>query len=447
MISRLLAAAVLLTTTVTATAQSNLCSGAPVLTAGSTCSVTAYTIPAAWTAELPAPGCGANFRDGFFRFVATSTTTSVNITDATAGPDPILAVYSGACGSLTQVGCSNNGNNSNETVTFTTVIGQTYYIAIMRNNNANANDMSGSVCVQQGTFAGPNTNCSTATQVCSNTSFSGNANGFGTQELTSGNQGCLSGENQSSWYYFQALTSGTIAFTIVTSADYDFAIWTGGCGSLGTPVRCSFAGTYSNTGLQAGTGQNSEGAFGDGFVDPLNVTAGQTYVLLIDNYDIDNTPFNMNWSFTGGATLNCMPIPLPVEFVDFIAAYGEERNELSWLTASERNNDHFTVERSSDGISWVTVAEPDAAGDSFILTEYAYTDYSYERDKINYYRLSQTDIDGTREEYFKIVSVDNRFEQKQVVRRINLMGQEVDDTYSGIVILQFDDNSCLKVWQ
>jgi len=437
----------LLTGIIRTQAQSDLCAGAPLLTVSASCSYSNYTLAGGWGAELPSPGCGTNYRDGFFRFVATSTSTTVTVTDNIAGPDPILAVYSGSCGSLTAMGCSNNGNNMNEQVTIATTIGTTYYIAIMRNNNANTNALSGQVCVSQVAPPLTNTNCSTATQICSTTAFSGNSNGFGTQELTTANEGCLDGENQSSWFYFQAVTSGTVAFTIVTTADYDFALWTGSCGNLGTPVRCSYAGTYGNTGLQAGSGQNSEDALGDGFVNALPVTAGQTYILLVDNYSVDNTNFTMNWNFTGGATLNCTPIPLPVEFVDFIGNYSGEQNELAWITGSERDNEFFTIERSSDGMTWLKIAEKEAAGNSFTLTEYAYTDADYDRDKINYYRLSQTDINGSREDYYKIVSIDNTVEKKTIVRTVNLLGQEVDASYSGIVILQFDDNSCLKIFQ
>ncbi len=444
-IKKLLSVALLVAAPAASFAQSDLCSGAPTLTSNSSCSYTNYSLPGTWGAELPATSCGPNYRDGFFKFVATSAITSIHITDDLGGPDPLLAVYS-SCGG-TAIACSDNGNNVNETVTISTTVGQTYYIAIMRTNNANNNATSGMICVKQGSAPVPPTDCPSATQVCNTASFSGNASGYGTQELTSSNEGCLFGENQSSWYYFQAVTSGTVAFTIVTSADYDFALWGGSCGNLGTPLRCSYAGTHSNTGLQSGLSQTSEGSGGDGFVSDLNVTAGQTYILLIDNFSVDNTPFTLNWNFSGGATLNCTPVTLPVEFVEFIGKYENRRNELSWITASEKENDFFTIERSVDGISWVTIAEPNAEGNSFTLNEYAYTDYSFLPNTINYYRLSQTDMDGKSETYYKIVAIDDRQEAKKVVHRYNLLGQEVDEHYKGVVILRFDDNSCLKIFQ
>src|SRR4051812_12170084 len=104
-----------------------------------------------------------------------------------------------------------------------------------------------------GNLLAQNNNCATATQVCNNTAFSGNSAGPGVQELPNNNtiDGCLTIEHQSSWYYFQPVTSGTVGLVIQTAVDYDFAIWTGGCANLGSPVRCSYASTAGNTGLAA----------------------------------------------------------------------------------------------------------------------------------------------------------------------------------------------------
>ncbi len=443
----LLGTALLVTGFFHATAQSDLCSGAPLLNVNSGCTSVGYTIQGSWGAEMPNPSCGVNYRDGFFRFIAVSTQTSVQVTDGSGGPDPILVVYSGTCGSLTQIGCSNEGNNDNENVTVATAIGQTYYVAIMRHNNASANAINGQICVKQGTAPPPNTDCANAMQVCNTAAFGGNANGLGVDELTNATDGCLSGENQSSWYYFQAATAGTVTFTIQTNADYDFAIWNNGCASLGAPIRCSFSGTAGNTGLQVGAGDDTEDASGNRFVNALDVTAGQTYILLVDNWDEDNTPFNIAWNFTNGATLNCNPIALPVEFAEFTGTKQNGYNELSWVTASERENDYFTLERSTDGVTWQVVAKPDGAGNSMVATEYTYTDFNFQEDAVNYYRISQTDMDGASETYSKLVSIDNRQEKRIVTKRFNLLGQEVGEDYKGVVILQFEDNSCVKAYQ
>jgi hypothetical protein len=316
------------------------------------------------------------------------------------------------------------------------------------------------------------TNCSGATQVCTDVSFSGNSSGAGTQELTAANQGCLGTEHQSSWYYFQPVTSGTVALTIQTSVDYDFAIWaTGNCANLGTPVRCSFSANTGNTGLvssyygqtsSSGCGflwlfpcygtvnvsDNTESSTGDAWVRPLNVVAGQTYIMLIDNFTANSTSFTLDWTLTNGATLNCLPISLPLELLDFMAAYEEKSNsnKVSWKTASERYNDHFTLERSSDGENWSVIDQQPGAEMSDVPLDYSFEDFQFIPGAINYYRLSQTDEDGTVET-FPVISTDNRLSEKKVVRVLNQMGQEVPFETTGIVILQYEDGTIRRIYR
>lgn len=315
-----------------------------------------------------------------------------------------------------------------------------------------------------------NNNCSTATQVCNDVAFSGNSSGAGsTQELNASNQGCLSVEHQSSWYYFQPVTSGTVALTITTSVDYDFAIWaTGNCSALGAPVRCSFSATNGNTGLAAMTPGTSsgcgffglfpcppaavtdvtEGAGGDKWVMPLNVVAGQTYIMLIDNFTANSTPFTLDWTFSAGATLNCSPIVLPVELTEFMANYKapSKSNLVQWETASERENDHFTLERSTDGSNWMIINQQAGSENSVIPIEYVFEDFGYTPNVINYYRLSQTDYNGTVE-MFDIISVDNTNGGKKIVKVFNTLGQEVPSETVGMVILQYEDGSTRRVFR
>ena len=59
-----------------------------------------------------------------------------------------------------------------------------------------------------------------------------------------------------------------------------------------------------------------------------------------------------------------VPCPLPVELLYFQAALKNENVELSWQTASERENDHFIVERSNDGFNWEFLEKVEGAGTS-----------------------------------------------------------------------------------
>ena len=86
--------------------------------------------------------------------------------------------------------------------------------------------------------------------------------------------------------------------------------------------------------------------------------------------------------------------PLPVELVTFSAKALEDYNAVSWTTASEINNDHFEIEKSWDGISFVNTGNIKGAGNSTVNHEYAFNDYEVNKGTV-YYRLKQVDFDGT----------------------------------------------------
>lgn len=96
---------------------------------------------------------------------------------------------------------------------------------------------------------------------------------------------------------------------------------------------------------------------------------------------------------------------LPIELLSFAAAVSDERSvELSWSTASELNNDYFTVQRSANGMEFESLFDVDGAGTSGTGNNYSATDPNpYEG--TTYYRLRQTDFDGKRA-LSKIISVE-----------------------------------------
>lgn len=108
--------------------------------------------------------------------------------------------------------------------------------------------------------------------------------------------------------------------------------------------------------------------------------------------------------FTFGS-LSSLVNPLPIELLHFTAVLNEAgETELEWETASERNNDYFTLERSQNGRDFERIAEVDAAGNSYQLITYKHKD-SLPYPGTNYYRLKQTDFDKSFT-YSKIVKVD-----------------------------------------
>lgn len=93
---------------------------------------------------------------------------------------------------------------------------------------------------------------------------------------------------------------------------------------------------------------------------------------------------------------------LPLELVHFGASQQDQSIVCDWLTASERNTQSFIVERSADGITFETLGNIQAAGNSQSMLSYQFTDTN-PLAGINYYRLLMVDLDGGSE-YTPIVS-------------------------------------------
>lgn len=109
------------------------------------------------------------------------------------------------------------------------------------------------------------------------------------------------------------------------------------------------------------------------------------------NYDF----INVTEAEDPSVSSNCnVAVPLPVELVSFNAKYDNKQVVVRWATASEKDAANFSVERSSDGKNFSSVALVPAAGTSATRREYEATDRSM-RSGLNYYRLKQTDLDGT----------------------------------------------------
>ncbi len=96
--------------------------------------------------------------------------------------------------------------------------------------------------------------------------------------------------------------------------------------------------------------------------------------------------------------------PLPIELVAFDADCNGNSVEVSWTTASERNNAFFTVERSEDGVNFHALAQLDGIGTSSSMHHYAWADAA-PANGLSYYRLKQTDLDGAYT-YSNAVPVD-----------------------------------------
>ena len=99
---------------------------------------------------------------------------------------------------------------------------------------------------------------------------------------------------------------------------------------------------------------------------------------------------------------NCTDF-LPVELLDFNATPVGERVRLDWITATELNNDYFTVERSVNGTTFEILTHVEGAGTTQEMREYRAYDETPYAGKM-YYRLKQTDFDGSFS-YSEVVEV------------------------------------------
>jgi hypothetical protein len=85
--------------------------------------------------------------------------------------------------------------------------------------------------------------------------------------------------------------------------------------------------------------------------------------------------------------------PLPIDLLSFSGECLSNQIRLNWETATETNNDYFSIERSMDGINWSEVGKINGAGNSSSSRKYFLDDENQYND-VSYYRLKQHDFSG-----------------------------------------------------
>lgn len=96
---------------------------------------------------------------------------------------------------------------------------------------------------------------------------------------------------------------------------------------------------------------------------------------------------------------------LPVTWLSFTAQ--KNSNDavlLKWSTAAEVNNNHFNVQRSTDGINFTTIGTVASTGNGNTVQYYSFADVKIVNGN-NYYRLQQVDRNG-RYKYSVIAQVN-----------------------------------------
>jgi hypothetical protein len=109
--------------------------------------------------------------------------------------------------------------------------------------------------------------------------------------------------------------------------------------------------------------------------------------LALNTFTWDNLTTFSDFSAAGDGA------PLPIELLSFDAEPVSNTVLVSWTTASEINNDFFTVERSVDATNFVAIGTVNGAGNSSSTRSYSFVDVQPMMG-VSYYRLRQTDFNG-----------------------------------------------------
>ncbi len=153
---------------------------------------------------------------------------------------------------------------------------------------------------------------------------------------------------------------------------------------------------------------DNDGSFSDETVVGGGVISGAAQQGTSTSYRFSNvtaliTGGSNTRRFTLGTT-NISQTPLPITLMKFDAEVDNNNDvKLMWTTAQEINNEYFTIERSSNGLDWEEILKIPGAGDSKTARSYS----EYDRNPLwgkSYYRLKQTDFDGSST-YFNVRSV------------------------------------------
>ncbi len=314
----------------------------------------------------------------WYRFTATSANmyVTVNLT-ATSGCYLGSAIYSGSCIPTTAVACEDiaGGPLMNIHSMTTLVVGNTYFIQVVYSTTT-AGCGGGSPSSRGADFCiavNNSVNCNTCSNPC------GPVCGFAAVPTVA--QVTSTCPQYVLHPPLNAGQSGTYCYTFIASnstVSLGMIANTSGCTS-GTVFGVTWTLQTSACGavLQSGTLANTT---------MTGLSIGQTYTYC---YTPTSACLRLSqYPYMVGAS------PLPVQLVGFEGEVNQNQIDLAWTTVSETNNDYFTIENSVDGFNFESLGIVKGSGTSSQLNNYRFVD-KHPRQGVNYYRLLQTDFDGT----------------------------------------------------
>ena len=219
---------------------------------------------------------------------------------------------------------------------------------------------------------------------------------------SSGYTGASGTYNFGSACYTGPMGSG-FEFTITPATGYIFTIDEISLGSRSTktgPQSFTIFYTADGGGGDLATGNfptDSKWYFYSNVINeeiPKSIHNNLPVTIRINGYDGTGSPGQntANWRIDD-LTLKISSIILPVTFAEFSVKASKSASYLNFSTASETNNEYFTIERSADGRNFDAIGHIEGAGNSNQLLYYTFTDEN-PLSGISYYRIAQTDFDG-----------------------------------------------------
>lgn len=142
-----------------------------------------------------------------------------------------------------------------------------------------------------------------------------------------------------------------------------------------------------------------------------------------------NTPYSIEVTDATGCTKTLSTTPLcgtlPVELLRFEGKAATNGNELTWVSASEVNNSHYTLQRSDkNSQNFLTIATITGAGNSNNSKDYAYFDANTDNG-LTYYRLLQTDFSGESRVVGNVVIDRKAGNAATLPVSINMLGKQL----------------------
>lgn len=236
---------------------------------GTSCTYDTFDKPSSFTNYMTPSGstCNSgNYDDAWGWFTATGTTTNITY-DPDDNHRAIVHVFTGTCGSLSQVTCLDAGSNgTNADLSFATAIGTNYMVRVQRRNTDNS--MDGRLCIWSVPPPPANDNPCGAISLTLGSSCSLTSRTTVGATATAGipAPGCGGYSGADVWYSFVAPSNALV--TLRTS--------TGSLSNMGMAV---YSATACNGTFTLITCDNSSGPGNMPFITltPLEIVAGQTY--------------------------------------------------------------------------------------------------------------------------------------------------------------------------